>query len=618
MTADQERGLVARAARVAGVARVVTDVAGIDKEFDYLVPDHLATGLAVGTEVRVPLGGRRVGGWVVGFSDAGPEGVTLRPIAKVRGVGPEPEVVDLAGWAAWRWAGKAAWFLKTASAGKAVPHMPATGGRPPIVADRLDRMVGTGRLPAALARRDDMPSAPARPDRMPVLLPDRPGVHILRLAPATDPTAVVAAAAQRGPTLVVVPTASRAAILAGRLRRAGGAVALLPDDWAAARAGRAAVIIGTRSAAWGPCPGLAAAVVLDAHDEGLTSEGAPTWNALTVLAERARRQDVPLYAVTPCPTLDLLALGELHLGDRGTEVSGWAVTEVVDRRDDDPRLGLWSERLVALVRAASPERRVACILNRTGRIRLLSCTACTELARCEICASAVTSPEPGLLHCPRCGHDRPAVCAACGSTRLKARRVGTARAREELEALAGRAVAEVNASTTDLPDRDVLIGTEALLNRLDPSSGVAAVAFVDFDQELLAPRVRSAEEALSLLARASRLVRGRVGRVVIQTRVPEHPVVAAAVRADPALAEDGQAELRRALQLPPYGALALVHGDAAADWVASLSGVQVLGPDPSGRWMVKAADHAALCDALAAVPRPATGTLRVAVDPARI
>lgn len=616
MTGDQERGLVDQVAGAVvaralvarpRVARVVTDVAGIDKEFDYLVPDHLAAGVAVGIEVRIPLGGRRVGGWIVGFSDAAPEGVTLRPIAKVRGVGPEPEVVDLAVWAAWRWAGKGAWFLKTASAGKAVPPM-AAGGRAPFGSDRLDGVRATGRVP----------SRPARPDRMPVVLPDRPGVHIVRLAPATDPTAVVAGAAQRGPTLVVVPTASRAAILAGRLRRAGGAVALLPDDWAAARAGRAAVTIGTRSAAWGPCPGLAAAVVLDAHDEGLTSEGAPTWNALTVLAERARRQDVPLYAVSPCPTLDLLALGELHLGDRGAEVSGWAVTEVVDRRDDDPRLGLWSERLVTLVRAASLERKVACILNRTGRIRLLSCTACTELARCEICASAVTSPQPGLLHCPRCGHERPAVCAACGSTRLKARRVGTARAREELEALAGRAVAEVNATTTDLPASDVLIGTEALLNRLDPSSGVAAVAFVDFDQELLAPRVRSAEEAMSLLARASRLVRGRVGRVVIQTRVPEHPVVAAAVRADPALAEDGQADLRRALQLPPYGALALVHGEAAADWVASLAAVQVIGPDPSGRWMVKAADHAALCDALAAVPRPAAGTLRVAVDPARI
>ena len=37
-------------------------------------------------------------------------------------------------------------------------------------------------------------------------------------------------------------------------------------------------------------------------------------------------------------------------------------------------------------------------------------------------------------------------------------------------------------------------------------AGADAVAFLDFDQELLAPRYRAAEQALALLARAARLV----------------------------------------------------------------------------------------------------------------
>ena len=573
------------------VVRVLTDVAGIDKEFDYLAPPAIAAGLQIGAEVRIPLGGRRVGGWVIGFPEAAPAGVVLRPIAKVRGLGPDDEMVDLAGWAAWRWAGKRAWFLKTASADHAVPGLPAPSGR--------------GR-------------APAPPVRTPLALPSEPGVHVLRLAPAADPTPLVAAAAQRGPILVVVPSAARAAVLAGRLRRAGGDVALLPDDWPRARAGQATVVVGARAAAWAPVPQLAAAVVLDAHDEGLTSEGAPTWSAVTVLAERAARRGIPLYAVTSCPTLELLSLGPLVTGDRGAEQAGWALTEVVDRRADDPRLGLWSERLVRLVRDAAPGARVACILNRTGRLRLLACASCGDLARCEICDAAVTSPDPGVLHCPRCGHDRPSVCAACGSTRLKALRIGTTRAREDLERLAGRPVGEVSSTTSEQSDADVVVGTEALLRRLDPSSGLAAVAFVDFDQELLAPRVRAADEALALLAHASRLVRGRTGRVLVQTRLPDHPVVAAATRADPGLALEGQEDLRRALRLPPFGSVALVHGDAAAEWVAGLAGVEVAGPDRDGRWMIRATDATTLCDALAARPRPASGTLRIAVEPARL
>jgi primosomal protein N' (replication factor Y) len=117
------------------------------------------------------------------------------------------------------------------------------------------------------------------------------------------------------------------------------------------------------------------------------------------------------------------------------------------------------------------------------------------------------------------------VCPRCGSTRFKALRIGVDRARDEIETLAGRPVGEVTASSTTLPADDVVIGTEAVLRRFDPGSGLAAIAFVDFDQELLSPRLRATDEALALLALASRLVRGRSGRVLVQTRLPAHPAV---------------------------------------------------------------------------------------------
>ena len=47
------------------VARVVPDVTGVDKIFDYLVPEALAETVRVGVRVRVPLHGRNVAGWVV-------------------------------------------------------------------------------------------------------------------------------------------------------------------------------------------------------------------------------------------------------------------------------------------------------------------------------------------------------------------------------------------------------------------------------------------------------------------------------------------------------------------------------------------------------------------------
>jgi len=102
--------------------------------------------------------------------------------------------------------------------------------------------------------------------------------------------------------------------------------------------------------------------------------------------------------------------------------------------------------------------------------------------------------------------------------------------------------------------------------------------------------------------------------VLVQTRLPRHEVLAAAVAGNPSLLDD-QA-LRRELALPPAAALALVKGDGADAFAATLVEAEVadLG---DGRWLVRAADHQALCDALARTPRPA-GRVQITVDPTDI
>ena len=91
------------------VVRVLPDVPAIDREFDYAVPERLlAAGgeVHVGDLVRIDLHGRRVGGWVTAVGVEPPDGVAVRPLAKVSGRGPSADLLDLAGWAAWRWAGR--------------------------------------------------------------------------------------------------------------------------------------------------------------------------------------------------------------------------------------------------------------------------------------------------------------------------------------------------------------------------------------------------------------------------------------------------------------------------------------------------------------------------------
>jgi primosomal protein N' (replication factor Y) len=444
------------------------------------------------------------------------------------------------------------------------------------------------------------------------------GVSELRLPPAADPAAAAVAAAARGDALVVCPSSALAADVAAGLRRAGVAVALLPRDWARAAAGGCAVV-GARAAAWAPVPRLGAVVVVDEHDEAHQEERAPTWHAREVALERARRAGVPCLLVSPCPTLEALRSGRLLAPGRVEERAGWPVVDVVDRRKEDPRAGLYSPRLVDALRSG---RRVVCVLNRTGRARLLACAACGTVAGCERCGAAVVVPEAGVLRCLRCATERPEVCLDCGSGRFRALRVGVSRAREELSALAGEPVAEVTAAGV-VGDGDrgvgrVVVGTEAVLHHVRSAD---VVAFLDLDQELLAPRYRAAEQVMALVVRAARLLGGRSGggRLVLQTRTPRHEVVEAALHAEPARlarAEDGR---RVVLGFPPYAALAAVSGPSAPAFVEALGdppGVDVLGPD-DGRWLLRAGDHTALCDALAATPRPG-GRLRIEVDPLRV
>jgi len=592
------------------VVRVAPDVPAIHRRFDYTVPGSMSSAIRVGSRVRIDLHGRRVAAWVVEDNVVPPAGVDPKPISLSSGEGPPAPVVALAEWASWRWAGPLSSFLGTGSpprvvrkgsAARSGPGVPGPGSPAP------NTVPSPGGASVGIVTEALEGAAP---------------LSVVRLAPALDASLIALELVHRiGPAgvLLLAPSHTRATLLADRLRRAGAPVALLPDDWEAAATGER-VVVGTRSAAWAPLSRVKSVAVLDAHDEAYREERSPTWSAVDVVIERARRDRVPVVLVTPCPPVVLLEQGRLVTTDRAVERRGWPVVEVVDRTGDDPRTGLFSERLVQLLRSVvdTPSGRVVCILNRKGRARLLACAQCGALARCTRCGGPVAQKEPGgELRCRLCGLARPAVCAECDSTRLKVLRIGVSRATEELSALAGVEATELTADSEEPIDAGsrLVVGTEAALHRVARAD---AVVFLDFDQHLLAPRFGAGEEALALLARAARLIGGRRsgGRILAQTRIPDHETLRAAVHADPALLAEPERKLRAELSLPPFGVLGLLRGPGSDDYADALrvaDGLTVSALEPD-RWLVRAADHPTLCDALAVTPRP-PGRLRVEVDP---
>jgi primosomal protein N' (replication factor Y) len=560
------------------VVRVLPDVSGVDAEFDYEVPEPMVSRIRVGTIVRVVLQNRHIRAWVLQTNATAPDGVTLKSVQKITGAGPAPELMDLARWASWRWMGKRSFFFQTASPPKVV----ATEGV------------------AEPAPATEASSAPAP--------------RVIRMPPAASSLERVNDALANGPALVLVPSHRAATLLARRVRENGARVVLHPDDWARAAVGGVSVI-GTRAAAWAPMPELHRVLVIDSHDEAYQSERSPTWSAVDVVIERAARRGVPVELLSPLPRLTLTERFEVVKPDRSDERAGWAPLHIVDLRKTDPRTGIYSPVLVDLLRGA---KRVACILNRRGRAQLLICARCDEIARCEHCAGPLTQDEHELV-CSRCHATQPLVCTHCGSSAFKHLRPGISRVREDLESLALRPVGEVSGDSDELPDADIVVGTEAVLHRIGRAD---AVVFVDFDQELLAARYQAPEDAMILLARASRIVGGRKrdGMVVVQTRQPDHDVLSAALHGDPDRFYVKERERRSTLVWPPFSALARVSGKNAHAFVESLDGVlglDVLGP-VEGVYLLRSANHQILCDALGSVPRPPGQGLRVEVDPHRV
>jgi primosomal protein N' (replication factor Y) len=601
--------------------RVRTDVAAVPKLFDYLVPGSwVDDDVRVGTRVRVELHGRRVGGWVVDDEVTPPEGVEPLPLKVWSGWGPPPPVVDLAAWAAWRWAGPISFFLGVASPRSSVRRLPAVP--PPVVPP--------GRVPAG--------GGPGASDLVSVAVRslEAEGSTILRVPPTTDLIDVILAVvddprtvARRGGVLVLVPSVGWAERLCARMVRRGYQAT---TDWAEARAGWP-IVVGSRAAAWAPVPCLAAALVLDAQDESYREESAPTYSAVDVLTERARRERCPCLLTSPCPPV-VTSAGRRRADLPVTvERAGWSTIECVDRRGADPRSGMFSEEFVRLARsvlddpdAVAGRGPLVCFYDRTGRARLLACASCGELAQCTTCGAAVAQSEAGL-RCPRCQGERPLICAACGRMRMKTLRAGVTRLREELAALLGVEVGEVSGAKgagDDVPAAPVLVGTEAVLHRVRRAS---AVAFLDIDLHLLAPRFSATDETLALLARASRLVGPRRGpawaRVLVQTRVPDQPLLLAVARGEPADVFPAEESMRRSAGLPPFSALAAVSGSLSNGYVEALrqagAGRAVTFSElAEDRYLVQAPGHGELCDLLAAVPRPPGRGLRVEVDPAAL
>jgi len=389
--------------------------------------------------------------------------------------------------------------------------------------------------------------------------------------------------------------------------------------WRAIAAGTAQAVVGARSALFLPYADLGVIVVDEAHEISFKQDDGVRYNARDVAVIRARFERIPIVLASATPALESMQLAEagvyrrLVLPDR---FGGARLPEigVIDLRAEPPERGRWlAPRLVSEMQARLDRGEQSLLfLNRRGYAPLTLCRHCGYRFQCPNCSAWLVEHRfSRRLACHHCGHEVPVpdACPECGAGDcLVACGPGVERIADEVAQLLPEArVAVATSDTLNTPEKiadfvvsaeqgliDVIIGTQ-LVTKGYHFPELTLVGVVDADLGLEGGDLRAGERSYQQIAQvAGRAGRARkAGEVLLQTRHPEAPVIAALAAGDRDAFYAAETEARREAGAPPFGRWAAIIVSSedeaeARDAARALGGVRpdlpdllVLGPAPA-------------------------------------
>jgi primosomal protein N' (replication factor Y) len=349
------------------------------------------------------------------------------------------------------------------------------------------------------------------------------------------------------------------------------------DEWRRVRAGKARLVIGTRSAVFAPCRDLGLIIIDEEQEETYKSENSPRYNARDIAKFRCARANCLLLLGSATPDIVSRYAAEtgrysyFRLENRFNEQELPAV-RIVDMKQELRRGNGGS--ISAALRdelAANIERGEQSILfiNRRGAHKLVSCGSCGYTYRCPRCSVSLTYHSArNRLICHYCGYSRRVddSCPECGGI-LKYIGVGTQMVETELHELFPQI--EVMRMDTDTvtpagshdalftrfreENIPVMVGTQMVTKGLN-FENVTLVGVISADQSLYAGDYRAGERTFSLITQVvGRSGRGeKPGRAVIQTYTPDNETIRQAARQDYDAFYASELELRRLQNAPPF------------------------------------------------------------------
>lgn len=329
-------------------------------------------------------------------------------------------------------------------------------------------------------------------------------------------------------------------------------------QWRLIQQGQADIVVGTRSAIFAPLQNIGLIILDEEQEHTYQSESAPRYDAHDVAKKRAAMENALLLFASATPlteTYHAAECGRYQLVTLTQRYGGRPLPQVdfIDMRAElasgNPRE--ISKRLAReLQENLENGEQSILLLNRRGYHTVGMCATCGHVLKCPNCSVPLVYHKPQqALMCHHCGHTvrpLPQVCPECGG-KLNYRGFGTQRVEEELAQLLPTArilrmdqdsTGQKNAHETMLAqfgkqEYDILLGTQMVAKGLDFEK-VTLVGVLGIDSLLFGQGFRAYESVFSLVTQViGRGGRAALpGRALIQTSVPEHPVLQLAAEQD--------------------------------------------------------------------------------------
>ena len=355
------------------------------------------------------------------------------------------------------------------------------------------------------------------------------------------------------------------------------------DAWLALREGRRRIAIGARSAIFAPVRDLGVIVIDEEHEATYKQSEAPRYHAREVAIVRSRSANALCVLGSATPALESWHNSEtgkyerILLPDRigGRPLPPVRIVDLRGGREAGGGRAILSEPLArAISQRLDRREQTILLLNRRGFSAFVQCRECGVVRQCSQCNVSLTFHRARRrLVCHYCSREEPppTTCDACGSANLSFRGVGTEQVeREVMLSFPSARVARMDVDTTSgkwshheilsrvgAGEVDILLGTQMIAKGLD-FPDVTLVGVIDADVAMNLPDFRAAERTFQLLTQvAGRAGRGpRGGEVLIQTALPEHYAIRAAITQQYDRFAERELAEREGPGYPPFARLA--------------------------------------------------------------